>query len=79
MVIAQAAKAIADHVRAVELNPRLTSDSKLAVIQQLNAEVEKSVLKMGLSLLKPEGIFGSQTAHPIGPSSISRIRYTLLV
>lgn len=64
MVTAQAAKAIADHVRVVELTPRLTSDSMLAAIQQLNAEVENKCPENGIEFAKTSGHFWLTNGKP---------------
>ena len=64
MVTAQAAKAIADHVRVVELTPRLTSDSMLAAIQQLNAEVENKCPENGIEFAKTSGHFWLANGTP---------------
>ena len=64
MTAAECARAISDEVRIVELPPRLTSDSMIGAIVDLNSEVEQRCTDKGFEFVPTKGSFWLENGCP---------------
>ena len=64
MKAAECAKSIANHVRIVELPPRLTSDAMVGAIQNLNREVQDRCSTQGCEFVPTSGYFWLANGTP---------------